>query len=327
MAIRDRMERGESAEEAESAARREFGNVGLIKETTRGMWGFGALETFWQDLRYGARMLLKQPGFTVVAVITLALGIGANATIFSIVNALLLRHLPFPQPEHLVQVWEFDRQSGNQKLDVALPNLVDWRQQSQSFWSIAVYLPTSFSLYGNDEPERVSVLSVSPNYFKVIGVMPAQGRDFRDDDGLSGAPRLAILSHDYWRRRFAADPNVVGRTVKLNGENCAIIGVMPAGFAFPDSEVEVWTSMRGDPVAASRSLHAYRAVGRLKPGVRLEQAQAEMDAIARRLEEQYAGLLDSGAPGGEGRSVDCVALNSRSRKKIKEWAKANSSQE
>jgi putative ABC transport system permease protein len=246
-------------------------------------------DEMFQDLRYGVRMLLKHKGFTAVAALTLALGIGANTALFSVVNALLLRPLPFPQPELLVQVWEFDRQSGNQKFEVALPNLVDWRAQSQSFWRLAVYLHTSFSLIGADEPDQVSVLSVSPNYFKVIGVMPAQGRDLRDEDGLSAAPRIAVLSDGFWQRRFAADPQIIGQTIKLNNESCAIVGVMPAGFAFPDSEVEVWTPMRGDYAAASRAMHGYRAVGRLKPGVRLEQAQAEMDTIARRLEQQYAG--------------------------------------
>ncbi len=242
-----------------------------------------------QDIRYGVRMMLKHKGFTAVAAFTLELGIGANTALFSIVNALLLRPLPLPQPEQLVQVWEFNRQSGNQKFPVALPNLVDWREQSRSFAQLAVYRPTSFSLYGNDEPERVKALSVSANYFKVIGVMPAQGRDFRDEDNLTGAPRLAIISYGFWRRRFAADPSVIGGTIKLNSESCSIIGVMPAGFAFPDSEVEAWTAMRGDLKAASRGLHDYLAIGRLKPGVKLEQAQAEMDAIARGLEQQYAG--------------------------------------
>src|SRR5262249_34219545 len=158
---------------------------------------------------------------------------------------------------------------GNQKFEVALPNLVDWRAQSRSFAHIAGYLPTSFSLTGAGEPERVSALSVSANYFKVIGVTAAQGRDFHDEDGLSGAPRIVLISHGFWQRRFAADPNIIGQTINLNSESCAVIGVMPAGFAFPDSEVEMWTPMRGDFAAASRSLHGYRAVGRLKPGVRL----------------------------------------------------------
>ncbi|MGH9768589.1 MAG: ABC transporter permease, partial [Blastocatellia bacterium] len=240
-----------------------------------------------QDLRYGVRMLLKHPGFTLIAVITLALGIGANTALFSVVNALLLRPLPLPQPERLVQVWEFDRQSDNKEFPVALPNLVDWRAQSQSFAQLAAYSYTSFSLTGNDGPERISALSVTANYFKVIGVTPAQGRDFSDEDGRPGEPRRVILNHGSWRRRFGADPKIIGQTIRIDGESCAAIGVMPAGFAFPNSEVEIWSAMRGDLAAASRGLHAYRGVGRLKPDVKIEQAQAEMDTIARRLEQQY----------------------------------------
>ncbi|MBO0862240.1 MAG: ABC transporter permease, partial [Chloracidobacterium sp.] len=281
---------GMNPEEARIAASKAFGGVEQAKERSRDTRGVRLIEDLWQDMRFGARMLAKSPSFTAVGVLTLALGIGANTALFSIVNALLLRPLPLPQPEQLVQVWEFDRQSSNQRFTVALPNLADWREQSQSFAQIAVYLPTSFSIAGgDDQPERISVLSVSPNYFKVIGVMPGMGRDLRDEDGQSGGPRLAILSHGFWRRRFAADPNVIGQTIKLNSDDYAVIGVMPEGFAFPDSEVEVWSAMVGDLKSASRSLHAYRAIGRLKPGVKIEYAQAEMDTIARRLEWQYAG--------------------------------------
>jgi len=242
-----------------------------------------------QDLRYGVRTLVKHPGFTFVAVLTLALGIGANTAIFSIVNALLLRPLPFPQPEQLVQVWEVSRQSGNEEFDVALANLADWRAQSQSFGRLAAYETADFSLTGGDEPERLFGLNVTANYFKVIGVPAAQGRDFRDDEDRPGAPRVAIISHGFWQRRFAAGPNILGQTIKLNSESYNVIGIMPAGFAFPYSTVEVWTPMRVEPATVNRGQHYYRSVARLKPGVRLEQARAEMDTIARRLEKQYPG--------------------------------------
>jgi putative ABC transport system permease protein len=241
----------------------------------------------FQDLRYGMRMLLKHPGFTCMVVLTLAVGIGANTALFSIINALLLRPLPFPQPERLVQVWEVARQSGNQKFPVALPNLVDWRRESRSIAHIAAYLPVGFSMSDHDQPEHISVLSVTTDYFKVIGVAPMLGRDLREEDGQPNAPRTAILSHGFWRQRFAADPQVVGRSIRLNSEHCAVIGVMPKGFAFPNAETAVWTPMRGNLSTAPRELHGYQAVARLKPGVALQQAQTEMEAIARRLEEQY----------------------------------------
>ena len=240
-----------------------------------------------QDFRYGIRMLLKHPWFTCTVVLTLALGIGANTALFSIINALLLRPLPLPQPERMVQVWEVSRQSGNQKFPVALPNMVDWRAQSSSFAHIAAYTPTGFNLTADDQAEYISVLSVTTDYFKVFGVTPAMGRDLREEDGLPNAPRTAVLSHGFWQRRFAADPQIVGRIIRLNSENCTVIGVMPKGFAFPNSDFAVWAPMRGNLAAAGRNVHAYQAIARLKPGVSLQQAQTEMDAIASRLEGEY----------------------------------------
>ena len=240
-----------------------------------------------QDLRYAIRMLLKHPWFTCTVVLTLALGIGANTALFSIINALLLRPLPLPQPEQIVQVWEVSRQSGNLKFPVALPNMVDWRAQSSSFAHFAAYLPTGLNLTADDQAEYISVLSVTTDYFKVFGVTPAMGRDLREEDGLPNAPRTAVLSYGFWQRRFAADPQIIGRTIRLNSENCTVIGVMPKGFAFPNSEFAVWAPMRGNLAAAGRNAHAYQAIARLKPGVSLQQAQTEMDAIGSRLEGEY----------------------------------------
>lgn len=240
-----------------------------------------------QDLRYALRMLLKHPWFTGTVVLTLALGIGANTALFSIINALLLRPLPLPQPEQIVQVWEVSRQSDNLKFPVALPNMVDWQTQSSSFAHIAAYSPTGLNLTADDQAEYITVLSVTTDYFKVFGVTPAMGRDLREEDGLPNAARTAVLSYGFWQRRFAADPQIVGRTIRVNSENCTVIGVMPKGFAFPSSEVAVWVPMRGDLKAAGRNVHAYQAIARLKPGVALQQAQTEMDAIASRLEGEY----------------------------------------
>jgi len=242
-----------------------------------------------QDLRYGIRMLLKRPWFTCTVVLTLALGIGANTALFSIINVLLLRPLPLPQPQQIVQVWEVSRQSGNLKFPVALPNMVDWRAQSSSFAHIAAYSSIGLNLTVEDQPEYISVLSVTTDYFKVMGVTPAMGRDLREEDGLPNAPRTAVLSHGFWQRRFAADPQIIGRTIRLNSENSTVIGVMPKGFAFPNSDFAVWAPMRGNLAAAGRGVHAYEAIARLKPGVALQQAQAEMDAIASRLEEECPG--------------------------------------
>jgi len=234
-------------------------------------------------------MLLKRPWFTSTVVLTLALGIGANTALFSIINVLLLRPLPLPQPQQIVQVWEVSRQSGNLKFPVALPNMVDWRAQSSSFEHIAAYSYTGLNLTSDDQPEFIAVLSVTTDYFKVMGVTPAMGRDLRDEDGLPNAPRTAVLSHGFWQRRFAADPQIVGRTIRLNSENCTVIGVMPKGFDFPNSEVAIWAPMRGNLAVASRGVHAYEAIARLKPGVTLQQAQTDLNAIASRLEQEYPG--------------------------------------
>lgn len=239
------------------------------------------------DLRYGIRMLLKHPWFTCTVVLTLALGIGANTALFSVINAVLLRPLPLPQSEQMVQVWEVARDSNNQKFPVALPNMVDWRAQSSSFAYIAAYSSTGLNLTVDDQPEYISILSVTTDYFKVIGVTPALGRDLHEEDGVANAPRTAVLSHGFWQRRFAGDPQIVGRTIRLNSENCTVIGVMPKGFAFPNSEVAVWAPMRGNLASAGRHMHAYQAIARLKPGVPLQQAQTEMDGIASRLEKEY----------------------------------------
>ncbi len=242
-----------------------------------------------QDLRYGIRMLLKRPWFTLTVVLTLALGIGANTALFSIINVLLLRPLPLPQPQQIVQVWEVSRQSGNLKFPVALPNMVDWRTQSSSFEHIAAYSYTGLNLSSDEQPEFIAVLSVTTDYFKVMGVTPVMGRDLRDEDGLPNAPRTAVLSHGFWQRRFAADPHIIGRTIRLNSENCTVIGVMPKGFDFPNSEVAIWAPMRGNLAASSRGVHAYEAIARLKPGVTLQQAQTDLNAIASRLEQEYPG--------------------------------------
>src|SRR5215510_3280775 len=220
MAIRDRVERGENAEEAESAARREFGNVGLIKETTREMWRFSALETLRQDLRYGARMLVKQPGFTTIATLTLALGIGANAAIFSVVNSALLRPLAVAQPEQLVRIGR----------RASFPNYRDLAEGTQGFSAVAAHSVGMFNLGQGEAMGRVMGELVTGNYFQALGVRAALGRTFgTETDGAPGAHPVAVVSHGFWRRRFGADAGLVGRTILLNGRQLTVIGVMPEG--------------------------------------------------------------------------------------------------
>jgi putative ABC transport system permease protein len=292
MAARDRMDRGSSAEEASSAAQREFGNTALIKETTRSMWGFGAFETLWQDFRYGARMLLKQPGFTLIAVLTLALGIGANTAIFSVVDAVLLRPLPYRDPDRLVSLWSTFGAAGGAIGGSAMPDYREWRDRNQVFEDLAAYYYSGFNLTGQDrDAENVTGAYVTHNLFPLLGVTPAIGRGFTPEDEQFGNHLVVLLSHRLWQRRYGGDPEIAGRGIRLGGQTYTVIGVMPQGmpFLYNQPRVELWTpvSFAPDDNMATRNNHPLRQIGRLKAGVSIEQANADVSAIARRIEEQY----------------------------------------
>src|SRR5215475_14296480 len=287
MAIRERVERGESEEEAESAARREFGNVGLIKETTRGMWGFGTLETIWQDLRYGARMLMKKPGFTVVAVITLALGIGANTAIFTVVEAALLRNLPYKSPESLYHLWESTPQKEFAQREFSYPDFQDY-QQNRVFEEIAAYRGGGGLLTGRGEPELVMTPSASANFFSMLGVEPVMGRLFRPGEDKPGAERVAVLTYGSWRRRFGADAGIIGQSLTINGVGYTVVGVLPASFQFALRPADLWLPYQPTEMQlTARFMHGTNLIARLKSGVSVEQAQAEMSAIAGRIERDH----------------------------------------
>jgi putative ABC transport system permease protein len=243
-----------------------------------------------QDLRFGFRMLLKNPGFTLIAVITLALGIGANTAIFSVVNAVVLRPLPYPEPERLIRLWESNPGRGWPEFSASALNFEDWRKQQTAFEQLAAYEFATLNLTGDGEPERVAALSVTANLFPTLGTPPALGRNFLPEEEQAGRHRVAILSDGLWRRRFGADPGLINRQIQLSGESYTVVGVMPPRFQFiPDREV--WTPLMLDPALApwhaNRSHHNIHVIGRLKPGLSLAQAQAEMDVIARQLEQQY----------------------------------------
>jgi putative ABC transport system permease protein len=242
--------------------------------------------TLWQDLRYGARLLLKHPTFTLVAVLTLSLGIGANSSIFTVVNAVLLRPLPFAEPERLVSIWEttakFDRGS------VSVPNLRDWREQNDVFTGIAAFQYGNISLQEGDHPERLAGVTASANFFDLLGVRPQLGRTFLEGEDQPGQHRVVVLSDGLWRRNFGADPGVVGQSVVLGGENFTVIGVMSPGFQYPSRLTELWVPLVfTEEEQKSRGTHNYLVIARLKPGVELAQAQEQMSLIARRLEQQY----------------------------------------
>jgi putative ABC transport system permease protein len=247
------------------------------------------MSTLLQDLRYALRMLVKAPAFALVAIATLALGIGANTAIFSVVNALLLRPLPYPGADRLVVLWQDMRARGGPATEWATPgNFFDWKAETSIVERLAAVTGWGPSLSGVSEPEPLVGEQVSREYFEVLGVSPALGRSFAVNEDVPKAPRVAVLSHGLWQRRFGGDRSAVGRVVTLGGEPHEIIGVMPEGFrpAVIDA-AEVWRPLRLNESTPSRGAVVLRVVGRLKAGVNLEQARAGMTALAKRLEQAY----------------------------------------
>src|SRR5215217_5247566 len=242
------------------------------------------METLIKDIRYGIRGLLKRPGFTAIALITLALGIGANTAIFSVVNAVLLRPLPFQKPEELVIVWEDATFVGFPHNTPAPANYVDWKAQNQSFVDMAASHEDSFNLTGDGEPERVSAYAVNANFFPLFSVQPLLGRGFLTEEDRPGSNKVAVLSYSLWQSRYGGDRNILNRDIQLNGEKHTIVGVMPASFQFFESDVRLWVPMALDQEdLANRNGHYLKVVARLKPGVELSQAQADMEGIMRRI--------------------------------------------
>jgi len=278
------IERGMSPAEARRAARRSFGNYDSVRATAYEVRGGGMLETLWQDFRYGVRTLAKQPGFTAVAVLTLALGIGANSTIFSFANGVMLRPLPYEQPERLVVLDEAAPLRGIDSLGVSFPNFLDWRAGNRVFEDIAAYGTGTFTLIGGGEPEQLRGARVSAGLFEIIGVAPVSGRTIRAEEDRPGNETVVILGHGLWQSRFGANPAIVGQTISLNNRPHTVVGVMPPGFRFPEV-ADLWLPLALDTQRWTRTDHGLGAIARLKPGVTLEQAQAEMVAVARRIEE------------------------------------------
>jgi putative ABC transport system permease protein len=246
------------------------------------------MTTLLQDLRYGTRMLMKNPAFTLVAVLALTLGIGADTAIFSVVNAVLLRPLPYDQSENLVFLTE--RSPVLEGMSVAYPNFLDWREQNNAFESIGVFRRSDYNLTGGGEPERIVAGQVSADLFRVLRVNAARGRIFDNDEDKPGSPLVVVLSHALWQRRLGGDPNIIGQTLTLNGRDFTVIGIMPPSFQFP-SRVEMWTpvgQLAKDPGWESRGNHpGLYAMARLKPGVTVQQARDDMEIVAANLEKQY----------------------------------------
>src|SRR5829696_3573695 len=253
------------------------------------------MQTLLQDIKFGLRMLLKSPSLSIVATIALALGIGANTAIFSVVNAVLLRPLPFPDSDALVSVFETDTQRGQQRGSHSYPNFFDLRTQNTVLERVACYHGTDFIMTGRGEPARLQGSVVTADLFPLLGVAPMLGRTFHpDEDKPSESGRVVILSHSLFQKRFNSDPSIVNQAITLGGRSFTVVGVMPPNFEFPiqNDPVELWTTIAGDasgsePVTSQRGAHFLQVIARLKPGVSPEQAQAELTAIGARLEQQY----------------------------------------
>src|SRR5688572_3464861 len=246
------------------------------------------MRDLYQDLRYALRVLTKNPGFTAVAVIALALGIGANTAIFSVVNTVLLRPLPFKDPEQLVMVFEDSRAHGFPRDTPTAANYIDWRDQNQVFEGMGAIAGVSLNLTGVGDPERLVGYRVSVSLFPMLGVSPQLGRWFTTEEDQAGANPVVIMSHRLWQRRFGGDPNIVGKPLTLSGRSVTVVGVMPAGFRIDSEAEELWVPIAfTEEEQQNRSAHYLDVVARLKPGVTLPQAQAEMSTIAARLQQQY----------------------------------------
>jgi predicted permease len=249
------------------------------------------MEKFWRDARYTLRMLTKAPGFTGVAVLTLALGIGANATIFSVVNAVLFSPLPFPDADRLVLLWETNGSEPDNLNIVSWPNFLDWKQQADVLEGLALFdsAGRGYNLSGNGEPEQVSGVRVSASFFDVLGVKPRLGRSFLPDEETRGKGKVVVLSDGLWRRRYGADPGLVGKTIRMDGEAFTVIGVMPPDFKFQfwGGQRQLWVPIELTKGDLERGSHSFVVFGRLKSKVTLEQAAAQMDSIGRALAREH----------------------------------------
>src|SRR5687768_5884594 len=240
------------------------------------------MENLVQDLRYGVRMLLQKPAFTFVVVLALAVGIGANSAIFSVVNAVLLRPLPYADPERLVMIW-----MDNSRINIAedwhsFPNYTDYRDHNEVLESIAAFNNRSFNITGSGEPERVQGAWMTGSLLPLLGVAPALGRNFSSEEEQPGKDQVVIIGHGLWKRRFGGDPNILEQTIMLNGNPRTVIGVMPQGFAFPAKDSEMWVpiALTQQQMAARNSI-AYQVIGRIKPGVTFGQAKANLETVNR----------------------------------------------
>jgi len=288
--ISDNLRAGMTPEQARREALLRLGGLEPVKEIYRDRRGLPGLESLLQDFRYGLRAIRKNPGFSAAAIVVLALGIGANTAIFSVVHAVLLRPLPYSDSDRLMQLWHTPPQKsfpGMKEFSLSAANFLDWQSRNRSFSDMAIYTGARFNMTGQGEPQPVDAARVTANFFSVLGVRPILGRAFLPEEDQPGRNREIILSHGFWKTRFASRGDVVGQPLALDGQNYTIVGVMGQSFEKP-GWAEVWTPMAfSDQERAVRGEHHFLVIGRLKDGVSLAQAQADLDNISHQLAREY----------------------------------------
>lgn len=287
LSIRERIERGELPEEARAEALREFGNVALVQEVTRAMWSWAFLSRLAQDLRFGFRMLWKSPGFSLIVILTLALGIGATTSIFSVVYGVVLRPLRFGDSERLVAIWT--RTPQVDRLPLAAADHRDIKEQNSVFEDIAILRASvNYNLSGDGEPEWLQGSSIPANLFSLLKVEPLLGRGFTAEENQPGRDHEVILSHALWQRRYAGNRNIIGKDIRLENVPYTVVGVMGPSFQYPNRDIQIWTPLTINPADfQTHTGYMHLAVARLKPGVAVAQAQNELATIAERLAQQY----------------------------------------
>ncbi|HYL73214.1 MAG TPA: ABC transporter permease, partial [Bryobacteraceae bacterium] len=308
MEVEENRQAGLPTEEARYAARRKFGNMALAREGSRDMWVYRSLEILLQDVHFGLRMLGKNPGFTIVAVLTLALGIGASTAVFSVVNAVLLKPLPYPGADRIMMSWLIAPAGLNLGADEYPWNPRQFRMvldESSTFQDLGAFKSDSFNLTGSGEPERLDGFRTSAGFFPALGTAPLLGRSFTPEEDQPGKEHEVILSHQLWRERFGGDEGILGRSIELNGYAYTVIGVMPSGFVFPRAEdmpvtftaprqAQLWAPLALPKVPGGPNDLA--VIGRLKAGSSIEQARADLRVIAKRAEERdprYKGWFNT----------------------------------
>jgi hypothetical protein len=320
----ENIERGMSPDEARTWALRKFGNVTRVKEETREVWSFTWLEQFWADVCFGIRALWKHPGFAIVAVLTLALGIGANTAIFSVVEGVILAPLPYPQPDRLVLVQESRPNLAH--LDISYPDYLDWQRSVRSFQQMAALTWRDYDLTGLGASAHLDGMEITSGFFSTLGVKLAMGRELSPSEDLPHGVPAAVISDHLWRERFAASSQALGKPIVLDGAVFTVVGVLPPGFRFL-TNADLYTSLaQGSPMIYNdRTIHGFAAIARLKPDATIAQAQSELNAVQENLDRLYpAADQKSGNPhpapeGGPrlrsegntpahiGRGIDCAA--------------------